>query len=123
MKRAFKTKPFVRWMQKTELTEDLLKNAVKEMSEGLVNADLGGGLIKKRIALPGRGKRGGVRTIIATNKDDRWFFLHGFEKADKSNISQLDEDALKLIGSKFLRMDDASLATAIIDGELWEITL
>jgi hypothetical protein len=123
MKRVFKTKTFVRWMRKTELAEDSLKKAVDEMSEGLIDADLGGGLVKKRIALPGRGKSGGARTIIATNKDDRWFFLYGFEKTVKSNISQHDEDDLKLIGSKFLRLDDALLAAAIKNEQLWEIEL
>jgi len=123
MKRAFKTKTFIRWMRKTELTEDSLKNAVEEMSEGLIDADLGGGLVKKRIGLPGKGKSGGVRTIVATNKDDRWFFLYGFEKTAKANISQQDEDDLKLIGAKYLRMNDDSLIAAIMENQLQEIAL
>ncbi len=55
--------------------------AVSEMERGLVDADLGGGVVKKRVALPGRGKRGGARTLVATNRGDRWFFVYGFEKS------------------------------------------
>ncbi len=123
MTRAFKTKPFNRWLRKTEITEDVLKNAVREMTQGLIDADLGGGLVKKRIALPGIGKRGGARTIVATNKDNRWFFLYGFEKNEKANISLQDEEALKLIGAKFLRMTDHTLDEAIAQELLWEINL
>ena len=59
MKRVFKTRYFSRWMRKTELTERALFNAVAEMAQGLIDADLGGGVVKKRIGLAGRGKRGG----------------------------------------------------------------
>ena len=61
-------------MRKTELTNQALCVAVDEMIQGLVDADLGGFVIKKRVGLAGRGKRGGVRTLIATNKGNRWFF-------------------------------------------------
>lgn len=57
------------------LADDALIQAVSEMAQGLVDADLGGHVVKKRVALPGRGKRRGARTIVATNLGDRWFFL------------------------------------------------
>jgi hypothetical protein len=56
------------------------------MSGGLYDAELGGGLFKKRIARPGQGKRGGYRTLIASNKGDKWFFVFGFPKNERSNI-------------------------------------
>jgi hypothetical protein len=62
MKRVFKTRHFSRWMRKTELTDSVLCAAVTEMVQGLIDADLGGGVVKKRIALAGRGKSGGART-------------------------------------------------------------
>ena len=62
------------------------------MMQGLVDADLGGHVVKKRIALPGRGKRGGARTIVATRMTDRWFFLFGFSKNERSDI---DKDEMK----------------------------
>jgi hypothetical protein len=71
MQRIFMTRHFSRWMRKTSLTNDALCNAVSEMDAGLIDADLGGGVVKKRVALPGRGKSGSTRTLVATNKDDR----------------------------------------------------
>ncbi len=61
--RIFKTRNFQRWMQKTDLPDELLLNAVAEMERGLCDVDLGGGVFKKRIALPNRGKSGSVRTL------------------------------------------------------------
>lgn len=81
MRRVFKIREFNRWMRKTSLTDEALCMAVAEMAAGLVDADLGGGVVKKRVALPGKGKSGGVRTLIATNRGNRWFFVFGFEKA------------------------------------------
>ena len=78
--RVFKTKTFTRWLKKSDLTDEVLIRAVDEMRSGLIDADLGGNVLKKRVAVSGRGKRGGARTIVATNKDDRWFFIYGFEK-------------------------------------------
>ena len=64
-------------MGKTEITDSSLCAAVLEMTQGLIDADLGGGVVKKRVGLAGRGKRGGARTLLATNKSNRWFFLFG----------------------------------------------
>jgi hypothetical protein len=68
MKRILKTRTFSRWMRKTLLEDAMLRKAVEEMERGLVDADLGGSIFKKRIALPGRGKSGSTRTLIATNR-------------------------------------------------------
>jgi hypothetical protein len=93
MSRVFKTRHFSRWMRKTELTDSRLCAAVLEMAQGLIDADLGGGVVKKRVGLAGRGKRGGARTLVATNKGNRWFFLFGFEKNDRANISDEERGA------------------------------
>ena len=82
--RIFKTRHFQRWMNKAGLSDEMLVVAVLEMVAGLVDADLGGGVLKKRIALSGRGKRGSVRTLIATRRADRWIFVFGFEKNQRS---------------------------------------
>jgi hypothetical protein len=68
LKRVFKTHHFSRWMRKTELTDSALCLAVAEMAQGLIDADLGGGVIKKRAGLAGQGERGGARTLVVTNK-------------------------------------------------------
>ena len=66
--RCFKTQHFARWFRKTGLSDALLCQTVDEMRKGLIDANLGGGVVKKRIALPGKGKSGGARTLVATNK-------------------------------------------------------
>lgn len=71
MQQVFKTRLFQRWMRKTELTDYLLCQAVHQMSIGLIDADLGGGIVKKRIAVGDRGKSRGVRTLVATKKSNR----------------------------------------------------
>jgi hypothetical protein len=101
-KRIFKTRYFSNWLEKTELTDALLLNAVEEMERGLIDADLGGGIFKKRVALPNRGKSGSVRTLIATNKNNRWFFMFGFEKNQRDNIDKSDLKFLKQSAKKML---------------------
>ena len=66
-----------------------------EVAEGNVEASLGGGVYKKRIALPGKGKSGGARTLVAFKKGEHTFYLHGFNKNERSNISQKELRALK----------------------------
>ncbi len=70
--------------------------------DGLSDADLGGNILKKRIALPGRGKIGSTRTLIATNSKNRWFFVYGFEKSDRSNINKKELEALQSIAIDLL---------------------
>ena len=80
MRRVFKTRPFTRWLRKTDLNDAALCQAVLEMERGLIDADLGGGVLKKRVALPGQGKSGSTRTLVATHQGDRWFFVFGFQR-------------------------------------------
>jgi len=68
LKRVFKTRHFGRWVRKAGLSDQALCQAVEEMAGGLIDADLGGGGVKKRVGIAGRGKRGGARTLVATNK-------------------------------------------------------
>lgn len=119
--RVFKTRFFGRWMRKTELTDSTLCGAVAEMAQGLIDADLGGGVVKKRVGLAGRGKRGGARTLVATNKRNRWFFLYGFEKNDRANITDDELEALKEIAEELLARTGLQLDQAIRDGSLQEI--
>jgi hypothetical protein len=119
MRRVFKTRRFSRWMRKTELTDQMLCDAVAEMARGLIDADLGGGVVKKRVALPGRGKSGGARVLVATNKGDRWFFVFGFEKNDRGNVSAKELEALQAIAADLLKLSSAQL-DAHVKGEALE---
>lgn len=121
MKRVFKTRHFGRWMRKTDLTDLALCRAIQEMSLGLIDADLGGGVVKKRVGLAGRGKRGGARTLLATNKGSRWFFIYGFEKNDRSNITDDELEALQDIAAQLLARTSVQLEAAVLDGALLEI--
>ncbi len=95
--------------------------AVTEMVQGLIDADLGGGVVKKRVGLAGRGKRGGARTLIATNKGDRWFFVFGFEKNERANIADDELEALQEVAAQLLARTGRQLDEAIQDGSLQEI--
>ena len=119
--RIFKTRYFGRWFRKTGLSDMALCQAVDEMGQGLIDAELGAGLAKKRLALPGRGKRGGARTLVATNKADRWFFLFGFEKNARTNINAEELQGLRVIAKQLLGMTSGQLDEAVRDGSLQEI--
>ncbi len=119
--KVYQTKWFERWARKQGLRESDLCNAVKEMASGLYEADLGGGLFKKRIARAGQGKRGGFRTLLATNLGDRWFFVYGFPKNERSNIDKDEEKALKRLSSHFLSLKLSGIEQAQRSKELVEV--
>lgn len=121
MPRVFITRTFNRWMRKTGLSGKALRDAVAEMDQGLIDANLGGQVVKKRIGLPGRGKRGGVRTLVGTNYGDRWFFIFGFEKHERDNIDAKELRALQVTTEALLALNDRQIAIAIEDGTLLEI--
>lgn len=116
-----KTRHFARWARKSGLADSLLDEAVLEIERGLLEADLGGGIVKKRIALPGRGKRGSIRTLLATNRNDRWFFVFGFEKNKRANISDNELESLKKLAEHLLGLTAAQITTAIEEGALVEV--
>ncbi len=118
---VFQTRWFSRWARKQGLSARALCAAVAEIQQGLYEADLGGGLVKKRVARPGQGKSGGFRTLIATNLGDRWIFVFGFPKNVRSNIDQTEEAALKLLSAKLLGLNAKDLRTAVEAGELLEV--
>jgi hypothetical protein len=113
MERSFKVKTFERLMRKVGLTDAMLRVAVEEMSRGLIDASLGGHLVKKRVARTGYGKRGGYRTMVAKKAGQHCFFLFGFQKNDRYNIDQLELRVLQEIGETFLAFTDAELEHAL----------
>jgi hypothetical protein len=87
----------------------------------LLDADLGGGVVKKRIALPGKGKRSSTRTLLATNRNDRWFFVFGFEKKESESISEKELESLKKLANSLLGLTAAQIAVALEEGALVEV--
>ena len=117
----YTTRWFDRWARKQGLATSSLCIAVLEMTSGLFDADLGGGLFKKRIARPGQGKSGGYRTLVATNKGERWVFVYGFPKDERSNIDKDEEEALKKLASHLLSLTAHAVTKAKQAGELIEV--
>lgn len=119
--RAFKTKVFARWARAQGLSDDALASAVAEMERGLIDARLGGHVVKKRLRLPGRGKSGSTRTLVAFRQGEKAFFVEGFAKNERANINDLELKALKLLAKHLLSYGPAKLAIAMEAGELIEI--
>lgn len=117
----YKTRWFDRWSRKQGISEHSLCAAVHEMAQGLYEADLGGGLIKKRLARQGQGKSGGYRTLVATNKGNRWIFVFGFPKNERSNIDKDEEEALKKLAAHLLSLTPQALTKAQSANELMEV--
>ena len=117
----YKTKFFSKWARKIGLNDLLLRNAVLEIQNGLLDANLGGGIVKKRVSLPGRGKRGSTRTLLATNFHNRWIFVYGFEKNEMENISEKELTTLKMLANDLLAMSAAQIKVAIYKGFLVEV--
>ena len=119
--RVFQTRPFKRWLRSHRIKPSALLRAVEEMRQGLIDADLGRNLYKKRIALPGQGKRGGARTLIATRLTERWFFLEGFSKNQQSNITLVELKALQELGQTLLLLTDQELEQLLKAGTISEV--
>ena len=108
-------------MRKSELTQEALCLAISEMENGLIDAELGGSVVKKRVPLPGRGKSGGARTLLATNKGSRWFFVFGFEKNERANVSPGELEALKTLATDLLKLSSVELDSQVESEALQEI--
>ena len=98
-----------------------MREAIERAAAGLVDADLGGHLIKQRVARPGRGRSGGYRTLIAFRTRDVSVFLYGFAKRERENIDPDELLTLREIGSAWLGADAARIVQALNDEALYEV--
>lgn len=119
--RTLKTKAFTRFSDKAGISDAGLCRAVRDAERGLGAADLGGGVIKQRIACPGQGKSGGFRTLIVFRAGTRAIFVHGFAKNEKDNIEKDELVALKKLAAELLAYDDKTLARVLTSGLLVEV--
>ena len=115
------TKSFSRWMRKNKIAHQELFSAAAEMAQGLIDADLGGHVVKKRVALGGRGKRSGARTIVATNFGNKWIYIFGFEKNERGNIDASELKALQELAKTLLELNIDKTSVAILHGELIDL--
>jgi hypothetical protein len=100
--RIFKNKMFFKWAKSEGLTDSTLLKAAKEINQGLIDANLGGNLVKKRIERKGQGKRGGFRAIVVFQKEYRTVFVYGFPKNQRDNINEKEEKGLKKLAQYLL---------------------
>jgi hypothetical protein len=111
--RIFKNKSFARFAKKADISDSALCKAIANAEQGLIDADLGGGVIKQRVPRDGEGKSGGFRTMILFRTGTRAFFVYGFAKNEQDNISNDDLISLRKLAAKMLNYDEKELAIAI----------
>ncbi len=119
--RIFKHKRFNQWAKSEGVTDVALKHAVTEMVSGLFDANLGGGLYKKRVARIGQGKRSGYRTLVAFKREDRSVFIFGFAKNERSNIGPTEKEIFKCLARDYLSATNKDIEHLLCVGELIEV--
>lgn len=119
--RIFKTKLFARFARSERISGQSLVEAVKRARRGLVDADLGGGVIKQRIARLGQGRSGGYRVLIAYRQGTRSVFLYGFAKSERANIEDDELATARDIAKGWLEASQAQIAEAIENGLIQEV--
>jgi hypothetical protein len=119
--RIFKNAWFERFMRKQNIRDAALRDAVHRAEQGLIDADLGGGVVKQRVARPGQGRSGGYRTLILYRQTQRAFFVYGFAKSRQATISDEEEAAFKKAARHVLELTDEQLAALVRNGQFSEV--
>lgn len=119
--RIFLTRWTARFVRREGLDAASLVEAVRRAENGLVDADLGGGLVKMRIARPGQGRSGGFRTMLAFRSGDRAVFLYAFAKNERENVAPDELQTLRELARAWLRAGDRDLEAALRGGQIEEI--
>lgn len=117
----FKTKWLARFVRRERITDTSLREAIERAERGVIDADLGGGLIKQRVARQGQGRSGGYRMMVAYRAMNRAVFLYGFAKNERDNIDPDELLSLREIAAIWLAADDAKIAQALEEEALQEI--
>ncbi len=119
--RVFLNRWFARFARKERISVTSLCEAIGRASTGLIDADLGGGIIKQRVARPGQGRSGGYRAVIVFRIADRAFFIAGFAKNERDNLRADEIHAMKEAARELLSLPDAMLDVLKSRQELTEI--
>jgi hypothetical protein len=119
--RIFKTKWFTRFARDERINDSSLSQAIRRAEQGLVDADLGGGVIKQRVARAGQGRYGGYRVLIAYRAGRRAVFLYGFAKRERENIERDELATLRDIAAAWLAAAAKGIAEALNEGALKEV--
>lgn len=119
---VYKRRYFARWQADEHLPDEALWSAISEMECGLIDANLGGLLYKKRLARPGCGRCGAYRVLLSARLGQRYIFMHGFSKSDRDNIHSSERAALQYAGKVFLGLHGSGLSRALQGGVLIRMT-
>lgn len=119
--RIYRTKTFTRLARKVALKDTFICQAINEMNQGLIDADLGSGLFKKRVAMPGSGKSGSWRTLLGFKSGSRAFLLYVFTKSNQENIQSYELKALKKLAKFYLSLRPEDIRIALEKEELYEV--
>lgn len=119
--RVFKNAWFERFARKEKISAKALWDAVERAEQGQIDADLGGGVIKQRIARPGGGRSKGYRSIVLYHKEDKAFFVFGFPKSEQDNIREDEEAQFKKMAKQVLTLTDEHLQRLIDNGQFEEV--
>lgn len=119
--RIFKTKLFARFARGQRIADKDLRSAIERAGRGLIDADLGGGVIKQRVARPGQGRSGGFRVLAAFRSEDRAVFIYGFAKNEVENIDAKQLRTLREIATAWLSASIEHIETEIANGRLQEV--
>ena len=119
--RIFKPRWFLRFARKEGIADVALCEAVARAEKGQIDAELGGGVIKQRIARPGQGRSKGYRTIIFFRRGIRAFFVYGFAKSQRANIDRIEQDQFKEAAKIVLALTDEQLAVRLKRGDFVEV--
>jgi hypothetical protein len=110
-----------RFARKSRIDDALLVEAIERAEKGLIDADLGGGVIKQRVGRAGQGRSGGYRTLIAIREGDRAIFVFAFAKNERDNVGPDQLLVIKELAAKALSWSNAELRKAVDDGRIEEI--
>jgi hypothetical protein len=119
--RTFKTKWLARFVRREGITDKSLSDAIGRAERGIIDADLGGGLIKQRVARAGQGRSGGYRVVVAYLKQERAVFLYAFANNERENIGPVELEELRQLGSNWLHSSSQKISEAIEAGALQEV--
>jgi hypothetical protein len=111
----------MRYARQERIKDSSLREAVVRAERGLVDSNLGGGIIKQRVGRPGRGRSGGYRMLIAYRSGDREVFLYGFAKKERENIGDQELASLREIASAWLKADGSRLEHQLAQGLAQEL--
>lgn len=119
--KVYKNSWFGRFARKEKIWDDALWDAVERAERGQIDADLGGEVIKQRIARPGSSKSKGYRSVVLFRKGEKAFFVYGFPKNKRDNMRDNEKEQFKKMARYVLSLTDEQLSQLIANEQFEEV--